>query len=419
MLFLVPFSSPSFPDFWRFGADNYRVSFTELLQRHAMALYQFKKHSLFVITGTPLNLAARALVHCEYTTCQNVPLTFPVAVFGALNVGLSFLLFRRIGFARPTALLPMLVYGTGLVIWTFSMFPDTPVFLSLMTNLFLFLFVTDPNVVRWRRLAVVNALAGLAAPQLAFLGLMPALTIARRGEQKSRAAHLARYVALSATVFAVPFLTVLLTTGSARNPTTGGLLLFPAGEFVRWAHPTNLANVRIWLAVLANFVVAGQAGIYFDPSGPMSLTPDRLRDALPAIALGFGGVAAYALWGLRASAWRRLFPGAIEIAAFLALYLVFFVVYSPKEALLFAAPFVLPLWLLLHAPFATLQHEWRWRAVLAVAFVAGAVANGRYLKKMAVPLEGDGRVTNGRIGPASWASAVDAHSRQTDEPRAP
>lgn len=381
VLFLGPFASPRFPDFWRFGADSYRIAFSELHHRHDMALYQFRKHSLFVVIAAPVYQVVRSIAPCGWTTCQNLALTFPVALLGALNVAMAFLVFRRAGFPRGDALLPTVFYGTGLCVWVFSMFPDTPVLLCLLVNAFLFLFLGDPMVRRWRTLAVLNGLAGLAAPQLVLLGILPAAGILTAAPG-SRPRQLARYVVLSSVVFLVPFFIVQLLVHGAAGPNARDLL-FPARELGAWASLDHLLSPVDWLAVTGTFAVAAQAGVYLDPAGNVRLTAETVLQSLPALAAGGLGLVGYALWGWRSAQWRSPFRGIGPVVTFLVSYLVFFVCFSPQEAMLFAAPFLLPFWLLLHGGHARTNGNPRWRLIMTVMIVIGAIANGRYILKLA------------------------------------
>ena len=128
-----------FPDFWFFGADSYRVALTNIPARnwHPMAIYQAKKHPLFIALSTPLHQLGRFVYGgMPEPLNENMPLSFPPALFGALNVCLAYLLFRKIGFHEKQALLPTTFYGAAAAVWIFAGFPETYSCTSLFTNLY-------------------------------------------------------------------------------------------------------------------------------------------------------------------------------------------------------------------------------------------------------------------------------------------
>jgi len=378
-LTLQPFGSRVFPDHWLYGADSYRVSFDSLLAGHGKAAYQVTKHSAFVGVALPLHHLAQLVLACDTTTCPNAPPTFAVAVFGALNVGLAYYVMRVIGFMRRDAILASTFYGTGLAVWFFSAFPDTPVFVALLTNVFLLIFLTDPQRVRTRLLAFVNGVAALAAPQLVLLGLIPVASFLRRGGDNTKR-NVLRYVVSSAPVFLVPFVGLLLVIYSRNGPLLSGLQ-FPVNELNRWASPAHLLEGGQWFKVVMDFVVRSQGGVYIDPA------QKTLGAALPAALITLALFVSYGVWGAVRSGWRAPFEGSKETGLFLAAYTVFFVVYSPSESFLFSAPFVLPLWLLLHGGHAQQANPGNvWRAGLLIATVVFASTNFAHMSRYASPL---------------------------------
>ena len=72
-----------FPDFWFFGADSYRVALTNIPARnwHPMAIYQAKKHPLFIALSTPLHQLGRFVYGgMPEPLNENMPLSFPAGL---------------------------------------------------------------------------------------------------------------------------------------------------------------------------------------------------------------------------------------------------------------------------------------------------------------------------------------------------
>lgn len=351
-----------YPDFWHFGADSYRISF-EKLGHHPMAKYQTSKHPVYIVVAAPLYHAARAVYRrvAPEPLAENLALTFPVALLGALNTVVALLLFRGVGFALGPALLLVLLYAGSAAIVVFSTFPDSYICTTLLTNLFLLAWLHDRDLEHWVLLAALTALAGFAAPQQMLLVLVPVAAMLAGGRSRADVVRVARYVATAVVLFAGPYFAQLAVFMS------GDVTAFVNHETTRWSSLANLLDPRLWAAVLVVFVsVSLMASV---PAAALEVVTLAELAAHAGVWLGGAGVLAYGalgrVWGGRLT--RRAREMCLGLVAFLAAYLAFFVWWTPTEAFIYSAPLVMPLWLMLHAPWVDAQHRVEWRAAVATA----------------------------------------------------
>jgi hypothetical protein len=363
------FATARYPDFWAFGADNYRVAL-EHPGTHPAANYQISKHPGFVALALPLHRAAKLLVRpLPEPQRENAALTFPSAVFGALTACVAFLVFRKIGLARPSALLATALYALSAAVWVFASFPDTYACSAFFTALFIWCYVSDPGVHRWIRLAAVHAAACFVGPQQFVLGIIPAAGLLVRREP-GRFTRILRYSAALIVVYLVPyiaFLTVLHRPEFVLNET-------------HWATVHNFADPRRYFALPMTFV----ASATFAPWADLVRTSVRVGPSgTPGIAwLVILVIALYAVSGPLS---RRVAPTGglqalrIELVAFLVAYTLFFIWWRPEEAFLYTAPIQLPLWLVFHIGWLDRQHSRAWRWGMAVAALVVAAGSLRLL----------------------------------------
>jgi hypothetical protein len=162
---LPSIATARYPDGWFFGADNYRIAM-ERPGTHPAANYQISKHPGFVALAIPLYRLARVTGRrLPEPWHENAALTFPSAVFGALNVCVAFLLFHLIGFTGLAAVMVTIFYAAGAAIWTFGSFPDTYACTTFFATVYLWLYKRDSALLQWKRLAVWHAVACFVAPQ--------------------------------------------------------------------------------------------------------------------------------------------------------------------------------------------------------------------------------------------------------------
>jgi hypothetical protein len=356
-----------YPDFWHFGADSYRIS-VEKLGRHPMAKYQTGKHPLYVVIAAPLYHAGRAVYSrvAPEPLAENLALTFPVAVLGAANAGVALLLFRCVGFAIGPALLLLLLYAGSAAIVVFSTFPDSYICTTLFTNLFLLAWLHDRELEHWLLLAVATALAGFAAPQQMLPTLVPAAALLAGGRSRGDVAPVLKYAAAAVAFFAGPYVAQLAVF------TSGDVAGFVDHETSKWSSLANLLNAQLWASVLVVFV--GVALMVSVPATALEAVTLAELATHAGVWLSFAGVLAYGTIG---HVWCRRLAGharemCLGLVAFLAAYLAFFVWWTPTEAFIYSAPFLMPLWLLLHAPWVDMQHRAGWRAAVAAAALAVA-----------------------------------------------
>lgn len=361
---LLPLShTRPYPDFWHFGADSHRISFEQPGGPHDMARYQGSKHPLFVVIGAPLHRVARAVYRrvVPEPLAENLALTFPVAVLGALNAGVALLLFRAAGFALGPALLLVALYAGSAAIVVFSAFPDSYICTTFFTNLFLLAWLRDRDLEHWRLLALLTALAGLAAPQQMLLTLVPIAALHAGGRLPVYAARAAKYGLTAVVLFALPFAAQLAIAMS------GDVAGFVGHEATRWSSLDNLVDVQRWAAVLLVFM-----NIALVLSVPAeTLETVELAGLIEHAGMWLNGVVVLT-YGAIGRVWCGRPAGharemCLSLVAFFAVYVAFFVWWTPTEAFIYSAPLVMPLWLVLHAPWVDVQHRLEWRAAVAVA----------------------------------------------------
>ncbi len=360
---LLPLSATRpYPDFWYFGADSYRISFAYPGGPHEMARYQGGKHPLFVLLGAPLHRVARPLSWriAPEPIAENLALTFPVAALGALNVGVALLLFRTVGFTLGPALVVLLLYAGSSSIAVFSTFPDSYICTTLFTNLFLLAWLHDRDLTHWRRLSVVTALAGLAAPQQMLLMLLPAAALLARDTSRATVTRLVKYGAVASLLFAGPYLAQLAVQ-------KGEVVAFMGHQTSTWTSVGHLVDPRVWAAVLTVFVslalVLTVPPAVLDPVAIGEIATHAGAWLCGALVLAYG-VAGY----MRRACLRAGSRGmCLALGVFFAAYVAFFVWWTPSVAFIYSAPLMMPLWLILHAPWVDVQHQFRWRAAVTVA----------------------------------------------------
>jgi hypothetical protein len=367
-----------FSEFAPFGADNHRSVFTELASWHPLALYQAKKHPLFVAVTVPLHAIGKAI----YGTLpsphdSNFALAFPVALLGGANAGVAYALLRTIGFGPRIALLPTAFYAGSASLWYFGSFPDTYMLTTLLTNLFLLAFLKDHRLVRWKRLAAINALACFSTPQQIVLAVVPCVQQVRMNGVRAGLPRCVRYVGALCLLYVVPFLLFLTTNPKgAFKPRKAA---FAYEELVRWSSFDNFRRMDGWFAPAASFVLAAQVAPDVPTEMYNPLTPAAYVEApRHAWALSLC-VLAYVVFGL-ARGWKggRL-PGSVAILLFCVAYGLFFVFFNPGEAFLYSAPIVMPLWLLVHAGYVPLQGRRRWLLAFGALCVAVLANNADFL----------------------------------------
>ena len=367
---LAVYSSQPYPDFWYFNADSFRLSFTKT-GRHPVANYQTVKHPLFVAVGVPLHRIGRTLfsrLSAPYS--ENAALSFPVAVLGALNACLALLTFTALGFRRSAALFPTVLYAGASSVWIFSTFPDSYIGTTVFTNIFIYCFVNDPKLTRTTGLAFVNALAAFSSPQQALLAIMPIVRLIRVHRCQSWRSVM-RYGALFAMFFVLPYSVFLIAMGRVSTPKS---------EFSHWASLANLADPKVWAAVGSMFLAASEVIPRIPPAAfdPVFVA---VRAAVFPLVISGAAIVLYAVTG-RYRAGDVAPSGRLEVGLFLLAYLLFFVVWSPGQAFLFSAPFVLPFWLLLHQGHVDHQDARLWRAVIIAACVLVIANNTAFISQL-------------------------------------
>jgi hypothetical protein len=296
---------------------------------------------------------------------ENFALSFPGALLGALNVCLAYALFQLIGFNRYAALLPTILYGASGSIWIFSSFPETYTCTTLFTNLFLFLMLSDPEGKRWKRLSLGNAAACFCAPQQILLAVIPTINYLYRGGLRVGFLRAFRYAGALAILFVAPYSLFLLLIGRPE---------FAGSEFIEWLELGGGADGLTWFSVSLTFLVFSQVPLAIQPNAPINGSAILSTGAswwLPVIL-----VATYTAVGIVRGARRWPFSLAPSLLVFCAVYMTFFVVWQPHEALLYSAPFVLPAWLLIHGNHVSNQENRVWQAWMFLACVATIVLNG-------------------------------------------
>jgi hypothetical protein len=382
------------PDLWFGGIDSYRVALQNSPQYHPMALWQWKKHALFVAVARPLygQVGLRAVSRLPEPYRTNLALVFPCALFGALNAALAYLLFRRTGFARDAALLPTALYALAPSIWYFGALPETYIVTAFFTNLFLFTFMGDPQARRWLRLAGLQLLACWCGPQQLLLALVPGVQVWIGRGPRAALGLAVRYGAVLLFGFVLPF--AALSTFRIED----GVLAvgYGAGGFIsqelsRWAAISNLWDPDAWGVVLSVAVGLAQWMPFVDSEGFGALSLEVLATGLGGLAISLSAVIAYLAWGLRTGAggaFLREVPGLEGMLAGWGGLVLFFVSYNPAEAFLHSGPILLMLWVVLHAAHLPNQRRAAWRAALAVGIAAALLANGVMATRFA-QVEGD------------------------------
>jgi len=378
------------PDFWWFGMDSYRLAYTKLVDSHPMAIYQFKKYPGYVAIATPLYYMARWMYRgLPEPHGENLALTFPVAMLGAANVCVAFALFRRIGFGPNSAMLPTILYASASAVWVAASFPESYVCTCLFTNLFLLAFLADPELKRWKRLAMLNAITCFFAPQQIMLAILPFVREWRLQGLPRASRRFIEYFSIVVVLFVIPL--ILLSMVDRKQGLNIGLdvrrgvFLFKMFTQYQGTGLENLVDVASWFVTSTTFVVFSEFAPAIRLEDFVHLTVVAIVGAGQITFLLTMAVVAYAVFGGLVA--RRAPPGSrlrenllgrahgstigVELIVFCVAYVAFFVYFNPQHSFAYSSPFVLPLWLLLHSPYTVHQDTRGWRlAVTAMCLVA-------------------------------------------------
>ena len=383
-----------FPDFWFFGADSYRVALTNIPARnwHPMAIYQAKKHPLFIALSTPLHQLGRFVYGgMPEPLNENMPLSFPPALFGALNLCVAYLLFRKIGFPEKQALLPTTFYGAAAAVWIFASFPETYSCTSLFTNLFILAFLADTKLKSLRGLVFTHVLVCFAAPQQVLLGVIPLFQLLRVDGFRVGIHRAVRYGLMLCVLFVLPYLIICTVQEKKMGMSIAGATL-PYDELEEVGAFRNLANPESWLVTASTFLLLSQVAMAVPPQAFEPLTIESILLAPFYNWLLVLAVLIYAVGGLARGGHKRLFDGSLAIFVFCIIYMVFFVYCNPTEAFLYCGPMVLPLWLLIHGTHSPLQpRRWSLR-LLGALCVLITLNNGVFAVDLRNHESGHGRV---------------------------
>ncbi len=383
-----------FPDFWFFGADSYRVALTNIPTRnwHPMAIYQAKKHPLFIALSMPLHQLGRFVYGgMPEPLNENMPLSFPAALFGALSVCVAYLLFRKIGFREKQALLPTILYGAAAGVWIFASFPETYSCTSLFTNLFILVFLADTKLKRLRGLVFAHVLVCFAAPQQVLLGVIPLFQLIRVDGFRVGIRRAVRYGLMLGVLFVLPYLIISTVQEKEMGMSiAGATLIYDVLEGV--GASANLVNPESWLVTTSTFLLLSQVAPAIPPLAFEPLTIQSILLAPPYTWLLILAVLIYAVSGLARGGHKHLFDGSLAIFVFCIVYMVFFVYCNPTEAFLYCGPMVLPLWLLIHGTHTPLQpRRWSLR-LLGALCVLVTLNNGTFALDLRNHDSGHGRV---------------------------
>ena len=275
---------------------------------------------------------------------ENMPLSFPPALFGALNVCVAYLLFRKIGFPEKRALLPTTFYGAAAGVWIFASFPETYSCTSLFTNLFILAFLADTKLKRLRGLVVTHVLVCFAAPQQVLLGVIPLFQLLRVDGFRVGIRRAVRYGLMLGVLFVLPYLIICTVQEKKMGMSIAGATLIydvleEVGAFA------NLVNPESWVVTTSTFLLFSQVAPAIPPLAFEPLTIESILLAPFYNWLLVLAVLIYAVAGARGGHKR---DGSLAIFVFCIIYIVFFVYCNPTEAFPYCGPMVLPLWLLIH-----------------------------------------------------------------------
>lgn len=359
-----------YPDFWHFGADSYRVSMEEELS-HSMAAYQTAKHPLYVACATQLYRVGRKVLSRSFSSTlgENLALTFPVAVFGALNAMVAFSAFGAIGFRRLGRVFVTVMYAGSASIWIFSSFPDSYICTTFLTNLFLLAYLKDQDMKRWWLLGVLNALASYSAPQQVLLQLIPWGHFLISGMSKSHFARCLRYSITLTILFLIPYFIFLKWSVS---------FTFAVNEAQRWSSIYNFLDYQWWISVPTGLFALSQLGV-LSPTVFESLKLASFHREITIWALLIV-IVCYLVWGWRErrNEWKTVMS---SLLLFCLVYAAFFIWWSPAEAFLFSAPVMLPFWLSAHSGWVSRQYKRVWLLGLVLACLLVVVYSVRLLSE--------------------------------------
>ena len=306
---------------------------------------------------------------------ENAALTFPSAIFGALNASLAFLVFRRVGFSRVPALLVTIMYSASAAVWVFASFPDTYACSALLTTIFLWCYLDDQALQRWKRLSIVHAAACFVGPQLCLLGLIPVASIFKRPDPM-RTRRVVYYGAGVFLCYVIPYLVGLAVIGRSQ---------VVVGE-TRWASLQNFRGLHWYFSIPSTLVAFGL------------ITPSR--ESVRAVLLLSGLEQQWSFWVILVSILtygaaglalgrRQLGDqlGSIrqELLVFLIAYILFFIWWQPREGFIYTAPVQLPLWLVLHIGWLRQQESGAWRSLVGAAAAIVIVSSLRLLWELRTP----------------------------------
>lgn len=374
-VYLVSFSTVDYilPDFWLFGADSAAQCWAQPKTHHCN--WELARHPIPVLLG-PLVYHIGVFVfswlpHPYATNCAG---EFPNALIGGWNACLAIALFRTVGFSGWRPYLLGLTYAAATSIWVIASFPETWIWSTLATNLFLLAFLRDPKSPSVLRLAILNAIAAFCLPPLLVIGILPVFQWFSYEPVLSAIRNTCRYSLVLLLVFFVPWLMLLFVDyeqGVSTYFVRGAL-----NDTVDTVSGDLLALGAIIYCVFAFVPAWLPLGYYIHLRGlPFEafLNAPALLGAVPWVA--------YIVGSFVVGRARRPFCGAAPIIIFLILFAGFMTIRLPDELFLYTSPFVLPFWMLVHAGYRRKEKDRRWHlaaislcattVLLNAAFVAG------------------------------------------------
>ncbi len=362
--------STKFPLTWCFGADS-----MEEVYKGTSKTIASHKHPLFSLLTTPLyNIGSIIYSKIPESHMANMTLAFPVALFGAANVCLSFIIFMKNYPSQRIALLFSLLYGVSATTWVFSSFPETYVITAFFTNIFLLTLICQSNSSSSIALvSVTNALACYASPQQIFLAIIPCISYLITGNWSKQAfGSVAKYLFVLVILFLIPYEVYIKCVGSGWKLAPVYLSVY--GEIQRFF-------VQEWYAVvLMNFLLFSVVG----PSVHPSLFTDPSLAVIGEVSCLWIFAAVFyiilvvrSLVSLKKSSAKLkiLYPG---IMFFVVFYLSFFIYFFPKESFIYTLPSLLPWYLLIHSGY-TAFYSWKWQVCLALFILIIIINNSKLI----------------------------------------
>lgn len=362
------------PDFWLFGADSAAQCWADLTTHHCN--WELARHPIPILFGPVLYHAGvfvfSWLPHPYATNCAG---EFPNALIGGWNACLAIALFRTIGFTGWRPYLLGLIYATSISIWVIASFPETWIWSTLATNLFLLAFLQRPTSPRIGQLSILNAVAAFCSPPLLMLGIVPVFQWFRYQTVLSAMRHSCRYGLVLVLLFFVPW-AMLLCVDYQQGVST---------YFLRGALNEGLDAISYDLAVLGALVYGVFAFVpaWLPPGYYIHLRTVPFDAFLNARALlGAVPLVAYMAGGCIAGRAKSPFSGGGPILLFLVFFTAFMTVRLPEELFLYTSPFVLPFWLLIHGGYRRMQNDRRWHLAVIALCVNIVVLNSVYIVRL-------------------------------------